>query len=114
MVFNQYFSPDNEVRFKNIEKRALKIIFRAQHKKHCVWRSFTSMGSLQCADFVFKCINGTAPEVFHNYFMTLEHGKVTRCNGTDMGMREVKTKSGNAGFITVEKILNNLPLSFES
>ena len=42
-------SETNEIRFKKIEKRALKIIFGTQHKNYRIWRSFASMRSIQCA-----------------------------------------------------------------
>ena len=108
-------SETNETRFRKIEKRALKIIFGAQHKMHRVWRSFASMRSIQCADFVFKCLNGTAPEVFHNYFMKLEHGKATRRDGTDLRMPKVRTESGKRGiYYSGTKIFNDLPLHLKT
>ena len=67
--------------------------------------------SIQCADFVLKCLNGTAPEVFYNYFMKLEHGKATRRNGTDLRMPKVRTESGKRGvYYSGTKIFNDLPL----
>ena len=39
---------------------------------------------------IVKCLNGTAPDVFHNYFMELEHGKATRRNG----LKDAKSKNG--------------------
>ena len=108
-------SETNETRFRKIEKRALKIIFGAQHKMHRVWRSFASMRSIQCADFIFKCLNGTAPEVFHNYFMKLEHGKATRRDGTDLRMPKVRTESGKRGiYYSGTKIFNDLPLHLKT
>ena len=49
-------SETNESRFKKIEKRSLKIVFGERHNNHRAWRSFASMRSIQCADFVFKCL----------------------------------------------------------
>ena len=83
----------NELRFKKIEKRALKIVFGERHNKQLAWRSFASMRSIQCADFAFKCLNGTAPDVFLNYFMKLKHGNETRRNDIDLWMPKVKTES---------------------
>ena len=73
------------------------------------------MRSIQCADFVFKCLNGTAREVFHNYFMKLEHGKATRRNGTDLRMPKVRTESGKRGiYYSGTKIFNDLPLHLKT
>ncbi len=108
-------SETNETRFKKIEERALKIIFGAKHKKHRAWRSFVSMRSIQCVDLIFKWLNGTAPDVFHNYFMKLEHGKSTRRNRTDLRLPKVRTESGKKGiYYSGTKIFNALPLHLKT
>ena len=59
--------------------------------------------------------NGTASEVFHNYFMKLEHGKATRRNGTDLWMPKVRTEGGKRGIYYSEtKIFNDLPLHLKT
>ena len=94
-----------------LRREHLRAFLESNIKKHRVWRSFASIRSIQCADFVLKCLNGTAPEVFHNYFMKLEHGKATRRNGTDLRMPKVRTESGKRGvYYSGTKIFNDLPL----
>ena len=65
----------------------------------------------KCADFVFKCLNGTVSEVFQNYFVKLEHGKATRRNGMDLRMLKVRMGSGERRiYYSGIKIFNDLPL----
>ena len=94
-----------------LRREHLRAFLESNIQKHRVWRSVASIRSIQCADFVIKCLNGTAPEVFHNYFMKLEHGKATRRNGTDLRMPKVRTESGKRGiYYSGTKIFNDLPL----
>ena len=71
--------------------------------------------SIQFAEFVFKCLNGTAPEALHSYFMKLEHGKTTRPNSADLGVPKIRTESGRRGvYYCGTKIFNNLPLHLKT
>eukprot|EP00795_Rhopilema_esculentum_P014071 gene14071-5057_t len=110
IVFSAW-SGTNKSRFKKTEKKALKIFLGEQHNNHRAWRSFASMRSIQCADFVFKCLNGTAPDVFPNYFTKLKHGEATRRNDIDLRMPKVKLESSKRGiFYNGVEIFNALPL----
>ena len=72
------------------------------------------MRSIQCADFVFKCLNGTAPEVFHNYFMKLEHGKATSVMVRTCGCRKLERKVEKGIYYSGTKIFNDLPLHLKT
>ena len=58
-----------------------------------MFRSFANMQNIQCADFVFRCLNKTAPNVFHDNFEKVDHQKATRVNGRNLKIPKVKTES---------------------
>ena len=61
--------------------------------------------------FVFKCLNGTGPSVFNNYFKRLDHVKGTRWNSIDLWIPKLTTESEKRGiYYSGTKILNALPL----
>ena len=47
-----------------------------------MFHSFANIQKMQCADFVFKCLNKTATYVSHAYFEKINHHKATRANGS--------------------------------
>ena len=75
-------SDTNRKKFERLEKRATKIIFGAHYQR--IFRSFANMQNSQCADFVFRCLNKTAPDVFHDHFEKVDHQKATRVNGRNL------------------------------
>ena len=75
-------SETNRKKFELLEKRAAKIIFGASYQKEDpVFRSFANMQNIQCAELVFRCLNKTAPDIFHDHFEKVDHQKATRANG---------------------------------
>ena len=63
-----------------------------------MFRSLANMQNMQCAVFVFRCLNKTAPNVFHDYFEKVDHKKATRGNGRNLKVPKVKTESAIRGF----------------
>ena len=75
-----------------------------------MFRSFANMQNIQCADFVFRCLNNTAPDVFHDHFEKVDHQKAARANGRNLKIPKVKTESAKRGFYySGVKIYNALP-----
>ena len=75
-----------------------------------MYRSFANMQNMQCADFVFRYLNKTAPDVFHVHFEKVYHQKATRANGRHLIIPKVKTESAKRGFYySGAKIYNALP-----
>ena len=75
-----------------------------------MFRSFANMQNIQCADFVFRCLNKTAPDVFHDHFEKVDHQKATRVNGRNLKIPKVKTESAKRGFYySGVRIYNALP-----
>ena len=65
---------------------------------------------MQCADFVFSCLNKTAPGAFHDHFEKVGHQKATRANGQNFKIPKVKTESALRGFYySGLKVYNALP-----
>ena len=110
------FSYSDECRTKKAIKHVKRMLplFRALVNFCSTQRLITNIQiqvSYTMLRLMQKCLNGTAPEVFHNYFMKLEHGKATRRNGTDLRMPKVRTESGKRGiYYSGTKIFNDLPL----
>ena len=50
------------------------------------------MQNIQCADFVLRCLNKTAPDVFHDHIENLDHQKATKANGRNLKIPKVKTE----------------------
>ena len=92
-------SETNRKKFERLEKRTVKIIFGARYQQEDrMFRSFANTQNMQCADFVFRCLNKTAPGVFHNHFKKVENQKATRANGRSLKFPKVKTESAKRGF----------------
>ena len=103
-------SETNRKKLERLETRATKIIFGARHQQHRMFRSFANMQNIQCADFVFRCLNKTAPDVFHEHFQKVDHQKATRGNGKNLKIPKVKTESAKRGFYFYGvKVYNALP-----
>ena len=104
-------SETNGKKFERLEKRAAKIILGARYQQQDrVFRSFANMQNIQCADFVFRCLNKTAPDVFHDHFEKIDHQKATSANGLNLKIPKVKTESAKRGFyFSGVKIYNALP-----
>ena len=104
-------SETNVRKFERLEKRAAKIIFGARYQQaDSMYCSFKNMQNMQCADFVFRCLNKTAPEVFHDHFEKVDNQKATRANGINLNIPKVKTESAKRGFYySGVKIYNALP-----
>ena len=109
-------SETNATRLRKIEKTAQKIIFGSQQQSNYHgWRSVPSMRSIQCALFVFECLNGTGPSVFNNYFRILDHAKATRRNSTDLWLPQVRRESGKRGiYYSGTKIFNALSVHIKT
>ena len=100
----------NRKKFERLEKRAAKIIFGAHHQQDHMFRSFVNTQNMQCADFVFRCLNRTAPDVFYGHFEKVGHQQATRVNGLNLKIPKVKTESPKKGFFySGVKIYNALP-----
>ena len=109
-------SETNRKKFEWLEKKAAKIIFGAsyQQEEHVV-RLFVNMQNIQCADFVFRCLNKTAPDVFHDDFEKVDHQKATTAIGQNLKFPQVKTESAKRGFyFSGVKIYNALPLHLKT
>ena len=103
-------SETNRKKLERLETRATKIIFGARHQQHRMFRSFANMQNIQCADFVFRCLNKTAPDVFHEHFQKVDHQKATKGNGKNLKIPKVKTESAKRGFYFYGvKVYNALP-----
>ena len=75
-----------------------------------VFNMVFNMQNIQCADFVFRCLNKTAPDVFHDHFEKVGHQKATRVNGRNLKIPKVKTESAKRGFhYSGVRIYNALP-----
>ena len=69
----------NSKKFERLENRAEKIISGTHYQQgDQLFRSFANLKNMQCAGFVFKCLNKTAPDVFYNLFEKVNHNKATR------------------------------------
>jgi len=78
-------SETNRKKFERLEKRAAKIIFgEGYQREDRMFCSFGDMQNMQCAKFVFRCLNKTAPDVFHDHFEKVHHQKATRANGQNI------------------------------
>ena len=67
-------SETNRKQFERLEKRAAKTIFGARYQqKDRIFRSFANMQNIQCANFVFRCLNKTAPDAFHGHFDKVDY-----------------------------------------
>ena len=105
-----FMSETNRNKFERLEKRAAKIIFGAHHQQDHMFRSFVNTQNMQCADFVFRCLNRTAPDVFYGHFEKVGHQQATRVNGLNLKIPKVKTESAKKGFFySGVKIYNALP-----
>ena len=104
-------SETNRKKFERLEKRAAKIIFGASYQQEDhVFRSFANMQNIQCANFVFRCLNKTAPDVFHDHFEKVDHQKATRANGRNLKFPQVKTEGARRGlYFSGVKNYNALP-----
>ena len=72
--------------------------------------SFRDMQNMQCAKFVFRCLNKTAPDVFHDHFEKVNHQKATRANGQNIKIPKIKTESAKRGlYYSGVKMYNALP-----
>ena len=109
-------SKKNGKKVERLEKRAAKIIFGAHYQQEDrVFRSLANMQNIQCADFVFRCLNKTAPDVFHDHFEKVDHQKATRANGGNLKIPKVKTESAKRGFYFYGvMIYNALPLHLKT
>ena len=68
------------------------------------------MQNTHSADFVFRCLNKTAPDAFHDNFEKVDHQKATRVNGRNLKIPKVKPESAKSGFyFSGVKIYNALP-----
>ena len=79
-----FMSETNRKTFDKLEKRASKIIIGEYHQEGHMFRSHTNKQNIQCVDFILRCLNKTAPEVFHNYFEKVERQKTTRVKGRNL------------------------------
>ena len=106
-----YMSQTNVKKFERLEKRVAKIIFGARYQQTAsMYRSFANMQNIQCADFVFRCLNKTAPDLFHDHFEKVDCHKATRASGQNLTIPKVKTESAKRGFYySGAKIYNALP-----
>ena len=78
-------SETNRKKFERLEKRAAKITFGEGYQRgYRMFCSFGDMQNMQCAKFVFRCLNKTAPDVFHDHFEKVDHQKATRANGQNI------------------------------
>ena len=67
------------------------------------------MQNMQCAKFVLRCLNKTAPDVFHDYFEKVNHQKATRANGQNITIPKIKTESAKRGlYYSAVRIYNAL------
>ena len=108
-------SETNRKKLERLETRATKIIFGARHQQDRMFRSFTNMQNIQCADFVFRCFNKTAPDVFHVHFQKVDQQKATRGNGKNLKIPKVKTESVKRGFYFCGvKVYNVLPTHWKT
>ena len=74
-----------------------------------MYHSFANMQNMQCADFVFRCLNKTAPDVFNDHFEKVDYQKATRANGRNLTIPKVKAESAKRGFYySGAKIFNAL------
>ena len=65
---------------------SIKFTYQQADSMYC---SFKNMQNMQCADFVFRCLNKTAPEVFHDHFEKVDNQKATRANGIKINMQGI-------------------------
>ena len=87
-------SETNRKKFERLEKRVTKLMFGVRYQQEDrMFRSFANMQNIQCADFVFRCLSKTAPDVFHGHFEKVDHQKATRVNGRNLKIPKVKTES---------------------
>ena len=64
---------------------------------------------MQCADFVFKYLNKTAPDIFYNLFDKVDYKKTASFNRSNLNIPKVKTDSAKRGlFFGGVKIYNAL------
>ena len=92
-------------------ENAVIFIFGASYQQEDHgFRLFANMQNIQCANFMFRCLNKTAPDVFHDHFEKVDHQKATRANGRNLKFPQVKTESAKRGFyVSGLKIYNALP-----
>ena len=75
----------------------------------CMLHSYANIQNMQCADFVFRCLNKTAPEVFHNLIKKVDHQKTTSVNEQTLNIPMVGTENTKGGlFFSDAKIYNAL------
>ena len=81
----------NRKTFERLENRTAKIICGAYCiQGDCILRLFANMQKMQCAGFMSRCWNTTAPEVFHKLFKKVDHRKNTRANGRSLNISMIK------------------------
>ena len=84
----------NVKKFEQLEIRAAKIINGAHYQQEdSMYRSFANMQHMQCADFVFRSLNKTAPEVFHDHFEKVDHLKLQEPKLTTKKLKEPMDKT---------------------
>ncbi len=95
-------------RFQKIQDRSFKIVF--EEKSISNWISIKSACNRLSILDVWKCLNGTAPETFNDYFKRIEHNINTRNNGENVVLPKVKTESGRKSFMFQgAKLFNSIP-----
>ncbi len=109
-------SETNRKRFEWLEKRAAKIIFGGRNwQEDRMFPSFANMQNMQCADFLFRCLNKTAPDVFHDQFEKVGHQKGTMINGRNLEIPKVKNETAEKVFYNSGvTIYNALPTHLNS
>ncbi len=95
-------------RFQKIQDRSFKIVLG--EKLISNWISIKSACNRLSILDVWKCLNGTAPQTFNDYFKRIEHNINTRNNGKNVVLPKVKTESGRKSFMFQgAKLFNSIP-----
>jgi hypothetical protein len=99
-------------RFQKIQDRSFKIVFGEKSMSN--WISIKSVCNRLSILDVWKCLNGTAPETYNDYFKRIEHNINTRNNGGNVMLPKVKTESGRKSFMFQgAKLFNLLPTTLK-
>ena len=94
---------------QQIQDRAFKIVYKKNETVNR-WCPIINVMKQHCAQEVFKCLNGLAPEVFSDTFEIISHQKETRGNNSKLRLPKVKSESGRKTFsFQGALVFNDLP-----
>ena len=100
-------------RFQKVQDRAFKIVFGT--KTINKWIAIeTCINRLAILD-VLRCLNGTAPSPYEDYFTRIEHKVNIRNNKKNVILPKFKTESGIKSFMSQGgKLWNTLPTDLKN